>query len=156
MTSKIECESLKNGMCFSIMTNDEAREQRLIGCSNSNIRACCYLCSRYQRCEISCKLLGENSQELRNNQLDATVEDSKILIFKCPSCEIIMVKTKMNLKIGKIEGVSNDLNLDIAETRETPEVNLPVIMHMCPKCGKIDFVVQEKTKQKITDRSKSF
>ena len=148
MTSKLQCEYLKNGTCFSIMTNDEAREARLINCRNSNIQACCYLCTHHQICEISCKKLGLNRQEINNNQL----EDSAIQFLHCSSCNIPMASSRITLKIEGLQGTTKNIDLKLDLIRENSGENLPLIMHICPKCGKIEFVAPEKTKQKMIDK----
>jgi hypothetical protein len=63
MASKVKCEFLQDENCSSIMENDEAKEVRKISCDNDNEQACCYLCDRYQGCEISCNFLGENKNQ---------------------------------------------------------------------------------------------
>ena len=152
MTSKTGCEFLKDGNCLSIMTNDEAREGRLIGCSNSNIRACCFLCSRLQGCEISCKL-EVNRNEKEENLIDDGSEENKIQTLTCSLCDIAMLNSRMNLKA---ETSTKSVPLTIGKIGEIPEEILPVLIHVCPKCGKIEFMAQEKTKQRIIDRSQKF
>ena len=36
---------------------------------------------------------------------------------------------------------------------EFDEELLPVMVYVCPKCGRLEFIVEEKTKRKIIDRS---
>jgi hypothetical protein len=144
MASKVICEFLRDGNCFSVMVNDEAKEGRIISCSNSNVQACCYLCTRSQGCEISCNVLVDNKSEPRNIQPENSSEDNKLQVLKCPLCDSKMLHSKMNLRAGGWEGMARALPL---------EELLPVIIYVCPKCGKLEFIAQEKTKQKIIDRS---
>jgi hypothetical protein len=153
MASKVNCEFLRDGNCFSIMANDEAKETRIISCSNSNVQACCYLCNHSQGCEISCHFLGENKREPRNNQPENSSEDDKIQVLKCALCDSKMLHTKMNLRAEGWGGITQALPLGMSEIGETTEELLPVIIYVCPKCGKLEFMAEEKTKQKIINRS---
>ena len=153
MTFKVKCEFLKDGDCTSIMANDEAKEVRKISCSNDNEQACCYLCSRYQGCEISCNFLGENKSKSHNNKQSETIGDNKIRVLRCPLCDSKMLHTKINLRAGGWEGMTQALPLGIGEIGEISEELFPVLVYVCPKCGKLEFIAPEKTKQKIINRS---
>ena len=63
-----------------------------------------------------------------------------------------MLNTKMNLRAGGWEGFTKGLPFGIGEFGEISEELLPVIVYVCPKCGKLEFMAQEKTKQKIISR----
>jgi hypothetical protein len=133
------------------MTNDEAREGRLIGCSNSNIRACCSLCSRLQGCNISCKLeINKNEEDLPKND---SSENKKIQTLTCSLCNIVMLNSRMNLKI---EESTKSVPPAIGKIDEISKELLPVLIYMCPNCGKIEFVAQEKTKQRIINKDQKF
>jgi hypothetical protein len=144
VTSKKGCEFLKDGNCLSIMTNDEAREERLIGCSNGNIRACCSLCSRLQGCDISCKLeVNRNEEDL---PIDDGSENKKIQTLTCSLCNVEMLNSRMNLKV---ETANKRVPLAMGKIDEISEELLPVVIYLCPNCGKMEFMAQQKTKQRI-------
>lgn len=134
MTFKVECKFLKDGECISIVENEEAKEARKDGCSNESKRACCYLCSNYEKCEINCNFLG----------------DSKNFLV-CSLCDTQMVSAKASLRIGGWTGLMK--LVPFGSLGEIGEEKLPVILHVCPKCGKLEFIAQKATKQKIIDRS---
>jgi hypothetical protein len=151
MAFKVKCEFLKDGDCASIASNDEAKEVRKISCSNDNEQACCYLCSRYQGCEISCDFIGENKNKSQNKQPPDSIEKNKIRVLKCPLCNSKMIHSEIKLRIGGWSGIMQALPL--GSLGELGEELLPVVLYVCPKCGKLELVAQEKTKQKIIDRS---
>ncbi len=150
--SDVNCAFLKEGNCRSIVDNYEAKEVRMISCSNQNLQACCYLCSRYQGCKISCNFLGENKNQPTTKQPTESFEDNKLRVLSCPLCGSRMLNTKMSLRAGDWEGFTKGLPLGIGEIGEISEELLPVIIYVCPKCGKLEFMAQEKTKQKIIDK----
>jgi len=152
MTSKVECEYFRDGTCFSIMTNDEEKERRLMGCSNSNIRACCFLCSRLQGCEISCRK-EVNKNEKVDKLMDDGSKKNSVPTLTCSSCDVVMLNSRMNLRA---EVSNKNVPLAMGEIGEIAEELLPVLIYMCPKCGKIEFMAQEKTKQKIIDNCQNF
>lgn len=149
----MKCEYLKEGNCKSIAENDEAKEVRKISCNNDNEQACCYLCSYYNGCQISCTFLGENKSKTKNKQKTDKNEANQPSILRCPLCDSKMRHAKMNLRVGGWEGVTKGLPLGIGEFGEIQEELLPVVIYVCPNCGKLELIAQEKTKQKIMDRS---
>lgn len=150
MAFKVKCEFLKDGNCASIMGNDEAKEVRKISCSNDNEQACCYLCPRYQGCEISCNFLGENKNKPQNKQPVDTIENNKIRVLRCPLCDSKMLHSEVKLRVGGWSGLMQ--LVPFGSWGEVSEELLPVTLYLCPKCGKLEFMAQEKTKQKIIDR----
>ena len=153
MTFKVKCEFLKDGNCASILENDEAKEVRKISCNNDNEKACCYLCTRYQGCEISCNFLGENKNKQQNKKSSKTIEGHTIGVLRCPLCDSKMLHSKRNLRVGGWEGWTKVLDPAIDLMGEVSEELLPVIMYVCTKCGKLEFMAQEGTKQKIINDS---
>jgi hypothetical protein len=143
MASKIECEFLKDGDCASVASNEEAEEARKISCINDNNQACCYLCSNYHACEISCVFLGETKSK--------PGEANQPNILTCPLCNSKMLHTKLNLRIGGWTGLAK--LIPFGSIGELGEELLPVSVYVCPKCGKLEFMALERTKQKIIDRS---
>jgi hypothetical protein len=151
--SEIQCQYLQDGNCKSVMENDEAKEARRTACNNDNEQACCYLCSHYHGCGISCVFLGENKNKSKDRAKIIKTEAKQPSILRCPLCDSKMIHTKINLRAGGWEGVTKGLPLGIGEFGELDEELLPVIIFVCPNCGKLELIAQEKTKQKIIDRS---
>ncbi len=133
MTSALKCEFLNNQNCKSVIENDEAKEARKNDCGNHNKQSCCYLCSNYEECGISCNFLGDKNA------------------LSCPLCETRMLSTKASLRIGGWTGLMK--LVPFGGLGELGEEVLPVTLHVCPKCGKLELMAQEKTKQKIINRS---
>jgi hypothetical protein len=148
---KVECEYLENGNCQSITSNDEAKEVRKISCNNDDEGACCYLCSYYHRCEISCAYLGENKRIIKRKTNVTEGTTSKIL--RCSSCDQKMVFREVNLRIGGWSGALKGIDPALDTIGELGEQLLPVILYICPKCGKLEFKAQEKAKEKIIDNA---
>ena len=155
MAFKVECDFLKDRSCMSIIENDEAKEVRKISCNNDNEKACCYLCTRYQGCEISCNFLGENKNKQQNKNSSKTIEGHKIGVLRCPLCSSKMLHSKINLRTGGWEGITKGLPFGFGEIGEIGEELLPVIIYVCLKCGKLEFMAQERTKQRIIFESQA-
>lgn len=62
-----------------------------------------------------------------------------------------MLHSEVELRIGGWSGIMQ--LVPFGSWGEVSEELLPVVLHVCPKCGKIEFMAQEKTKQKIINRS---
>jgi hypothetical protein len=150
---KVDCEYLKDKNCLSIASNDEAREVRKISCNNDNEQTCCYLCSYYHGCEISCAFLGENKRKIKRKVQDAIEESNQPRILRCSLCEKKMQFTKINLRVGGWSGILKSIHPAINTMGEISEELLPVIIYVCPKCGKLEFRAQEKAKERIIDNS---
>jgi ribosomal protein S27AE len=45
------------------------------------------------------------------------------------------------------------IRLDSDDLEKLGEESLPVIVYLCPKCGKMEFVAEEKTRQKLLSKS---
>lgn len=150
-TCKVKCQYLKDGDCASITSNDEAEEARKISCNNDNKQACCYLCSYYHGCEISCVFLGETKNKPKNKQKKDNTEANQPNILTCPLCNSKMLHAKADLRIGGWTGLMK--LVPFGELGELGEELLPVTLYVCSKCGKLEFMAQEKTKQKIINRS---
>jgi len=54
--------------------------------------------------------------------------------LRCYRCDLKMRPVKINIRIGGWKGLWK---------------LLPVVAHICPKCGKMEFVAEEKTKKKL-------
>jgi hypothetical protein len=138
--TKVECKYLKDTNCLSIVSDDEAKEVRKISCNNDNEQSCCYLCSRYQECEISCNFLGENKNKSNKKQPSDSIEENKIRVLRCPLCNSKMLHSEIKLRIGGWSGIMQALPL--GSLGELGEKLLPVVLYFCPKCGKLEFMAQ--------------
>ena len=142
----VNCEYLKNGKsCSAILKNEEAISAREVSCENDDNTACCYLCSFYPNCEISCNYLGQNKGKFKK-------KTDEILVLRCNSCGLKMRGgTRMKIRVGGWTGLWQAL--PGGALGELTEELLPVIIYVCPKCGRLELVAEEKTKQKIIERS---
>ena len=62
-----------------------------------------------------------------------------------------MVFNQVNLRIGGWSGALKGLHPALDSMGEIGEELLPVLLYVCPKCGKLEFRAQEKAKQRIID-----
>ncbi|MGD6809206.1 MAG: hypothetical protein ACQCN3_05850 [Candidatus Bathyarchaeia archaeon] len=143
---KVECQFLEGVNCKAISDSEEAKETRKDSCNNDNIEACCYLCSHYNKCKISCAYLGENKRVVKYK----TILPEEI---KCSSCNKQMVFRKLSLRVGGCSGLLKSLHPAFDTIGELEEELLPVILYICPKCGKLEFRMQEETKEKLIDNT---
>jgi predicted RNA-binding Zn-ribbon protein involved in translation (DUF1610 family) len=107
-------------------------------------------------CGTPCRFLGntENGppqKETEKTQIDITFNGDKkpeeektenTLINYCSSCNVKMSQTRTEFRIDGWEGTKQK-SVDNDSTR-LGEETLPVIVYLCPKCGKIDFKADEK------------
>jgi ssDNA-binding Zn-finger/Zn-ribbon topoisomerase 1 len=76
---------------------------------------------------------------------------NKLHMIKCSVCGEKMVSSvKADFRIG---GTGGTWKLIFGEWAELGEKMIPFYIFVCPKCGKIELFVDEKTKEKLT-RSK--
>lgn len=150
MTALVKCEFLQDNICSAISDNAEAKEVRNISCSNDNEQACCYLCALYNRCQISCNYLGKNKNKPKS-KTQVISENTNPSFLRCLRCESKMLHSEVKLRVGGWTGFAQLFPL--GSLGELGEEVFPVIMHVCPNCGKIEFTAKEKTQQKIIDRS---
>ena len=66
-----------------------------------------------------------------------------------------MLHSKLNLGAGGWDGITKGLPFGIGEIGEIGEELLPVIIYVCTKCGKLEFMAQERTKQRIIFESQA-
>ena len=152
------CEYLTSEkLCLAVSESEKARSSRQVRCKNSEKMTCCYLCMFVLDCATPCRFLGttENEtqpKEVEKNQISNTLisnkkpEDEKIenpLGTCCSLCNVEMSQTRTNLKIDGWER-SKQKFADNNSAR-LGEETLPVIVYLCPKCGKIDLKSDEKT-----------
>lgn len=141
------CEYLTNEkLCLAVAESEKSRASRQVRCKNDEKTTCCYLCMLVLDCANPCRFLGgyENepqqmdSEKIKINNSVTSEKETKVneienesVIF-CTLCNVEMPQGKTKFKID-----SDD------SARFGAEV-LPVIVYLCPKCGKIDFRADEK------------
>jgi uncharacterized C2H2 Zn-finger protein len=148
---KVNCEYLKDGNCQSIVSNEEAKEARKVGCNNDNEQSCCYLCSYYHGCEISCAFLGENKRLIKRKI--AIADEKQINFLRCPQCDQKMVYNQVSLRVGGWSGALKGLHPALDMMGELGEELIPVLLYVCPKCGKLEFRAQAKAKERLINNS---
>jgi hypothetical protein len=144
----LKCQYLNGDNCTSIGSSDEAKEIRKIECCNENNQACCYLCDSYRGCEISCNFLGENNKATNKPNVEFNKKKS---FLSCPLCDSKMIHNEVKLRIGGWAGLAQ--LFPFGSLGEVGEDVLPVILYVCPKCGKLEFMAKQKTIQKVINES---
>jgi hypothetical protein len=143
----IECEYLYGQDCNAVEENEEAREARKISCSNDNESTCCYLCAHAQHCEISCNFLGENTNNPKEKV--AVSEDTKEKhVLRCPICQTKMLQSEVKFRTGGWNGIWQL----VTTWGELGEELLPLQVHACPKCGKVEFSAKPNTIQRVINK----
>ena len=107
-------------------------------------------------CATPCRFLGGIENEPQQVDLEKTKVDSTFLnevkpeedkiknasVTYCSSCNVEMSQTRTKFRIDGWEGTHQKPADDDSE--KLGEEVLPVIVYLCPKCGKIDFRADEK------------
>jgi hypothetical protein len=98
-------------------------------------------------CETPCRFLGNNENE--SQQIDAetnpinssisnnTPEDEKTENAPVTFCSLCNVEMSQTMTRFRIEGGKG-------QNKKISEEVMPVIVYICPKCGKIDLRAEEK------------
>jgi hypothetical protein len=143
------CEYLTNEkLCLAVSDSEKAKASRQVRCKNDEKTACCYLCMFVLDCATPCRFLGKTENDSSPVEVEKTntervfVNENKIEEDKskntpvpcCPFCSHEMSKTRTEFKIDGWEGTNRKLGEEV----------LPVIVYLCPQCGKIDFMVDKK------------
>lgn len=81
-------------------------------------------------------------QELEN-------QDSLIL---CPLCKSKMLHSEVKFRTGGWSGIWHLLPYGVGELGELGEEMFPVDVYLCVRCGKLELMAPEKTRQRIIDR----
>lgn len=139
------CEYLTvEKLCLSVIDNAKAKASRQVRCKNDEKSTCCYLCMLVFDCANPCRFLGSTQNEPHSIDVEKTQIDSKLIdeeekpevdkseksdVAWCSMCNVEMSQAKTKFRIGGSEGSSGKI-----EDKE-----LPVIVLLCPKCGKIEF-----------------
>jgi hypothetical protein len=151
------CEYLTSEkLCLAVSESEKSRASRQVRCKNEEKMTCCYLCMYVLDCANPCRFLGgyENepqqvdSEKSKINSSAINEEKTEILktekasVIFCSLCNVEMVQTKTKFNVDGWEG-SNQKSIFDYSARFGAQV-LPVIVYLCPKCGKIDLRVDEK------------
>jgi len=147
------CEYLTSEKtCLAVSESEKARTSRQVRCRNDEKMICCYLCMFVLDCPTPCKFLGSGENEPRQIDQNETPinrstvneekpEDDKTEnppVTYCTACDAETLQTRTKLKIDGWKGQKP------AGSMQLDEKELPVIVYLCPKCGKINFRAEEK------------
>jgi hypothetical protein len=142
------CEYLTNDkLCLAVCESEKAKAARQVRCKNSEKMTCCYLCMFVLDCETPCRFLGNSENEsqqidverdpIKSSISNDTLEENKTEnnpVSFCSLCNVVMSQTLTRFKIEGGKG----------QTQNICEEFMPVIVCICPKCGKIDLRSEEK------------
>jgi hypothetical protein len=80
-----------------------------------------------------------NEEKIENEKTESTT------VTCCTFCNVEMSKSRTKLRISGWEG-PNQKTAD-GNSEKLEEDFLPVVVYLCPKCGKIEFKADEKLKK---------
>lgn len=132
--------------CSAIYESEKAKANRQLHCENEDKMACCYLCLSRQECTIRCNYLGQIKGDIpiqvetekiiqENNNKNLNEKEANLVTY-CSLCNIEMSQGKTIFNIENWKGPNPKSNSD-------PNL-LPVTIYLCPKCGKIEFKLEQK------------
>jgi hypothetical protein len=151
------CEYLTiEKLCSAVSDGEKAKASRQVRCQNDEKMTCCYLCLSRRECAIKCKFLGniENESsplEAEKTEAESTFNnDKKTEVYQmknapdtcCSLCNVEMSQTRTKFRIDGWEGLHPKLTGD--DSGKLGEELLPVIVYLCPQCGKIEFRADEE------------
>jgi hypothetical protein len=151
------CEYLTSEkLCLAASESEKSRASRKVRCKNEENMTCCYLCMFVLDCANPCRFLGGYENEPQQVTVEktkinsSTINEEKneldkkehVLDTFCSLCNFEKLQTKTKFKIDGWE-LSNQ-KLDGKDSVKFGADMLPVIVYLCPKCGKIDFRFDEK------------
>ena len=144
------CEYLTiEKLCSAVLESEKARASREIQCQNDEKTTCCYLCLSRRECAAKCRFLGNIESEpspikaekieTENTFIDQKPETNQTEnpAVCCPLCNVEMSEAKTKFRITGWEGPHPKLVGDVSSKREAEL--LPVIVCVCPQCGKIEL-----------------
>ena len=153
------CEYLTNEkLCLAVSESEKAQAARQARCKNDEKTTCCYLCMLVLDCDTPCKFLGTSENvPLKIEREKAPIEtpiidEQKALEEKtenapvtfCSACEVEMAQTRTKFTINGWKG--SPQKSAGGDSGKLSEQELPVIVYLCPKCGKIDFKAEKQNK----------
>jgi hypothetical protein len=148
------CEYLTiEKLCSAVSESEKAKANRQERCQNDEKMTCCYICLSRRDCAISCKFLGNIGNESPPVETEKTEPPSKFTDDKkteapqtenapvtcCPLCNVEMSQTRTKFTINGWIGLHPKPVGD-----DSGEEFLPVIVYLCPQCGKIEFRADEE------------
>ena len=151
------CEYLTSEkLCLAVSDSEKAKASRQVRCKNDEKMTCCYLCMFVLDCATPCRFLGGTENEPQQVDAEKTKVDSTFIneekpeedktknasVTFCSLCNVEMSQTRTKFRIDGWEGSNQKLADD--DSGKLGEEVLPVIVYLCPKCGKIDFRADEK------------
>jgi hypothetical protein len=151
------CEYLTSEkLCLAVSESEKAKAARQVRCKNDDKMTCCYLCMFVMDCATPCQFLGNTETEPQQIDPEKTPvnsttiseqrqeEDKKVSTIGtyCSECSAEMSQTRTKLRIDGWEG-SHQKSAD-EDSGRIAEEELPVIVYLCRKCGKIEFRAEEK------------
>ena len=145
------CKYLTNE---KLCENELEKASRQLRCRNVENMTCCYLCMFVLNCATPCQFSGNSEVEPQiinhtqtpvkntviNEQQQKEDKTKSNPITCCPSCNNEMLQTQTKFKIDK----DSCQKLTNSNLMKTSKKELPIIVYICPKCGKIDLKVDEK------------
>jgi hypothetical protein len=158
----VSCEYLTSDkLCLAVSESPKAKAARQVRCENYEKMSCCYVCLFKRKCGMGCTYLGnfENDpQQIRdekneadnapeNNERNKVAKTEKVSTVFCSLCNHEMCQTKTKIRIEGWAGLKQETAGDNSE--KPSEESLPVIVYLCPKCGKVEFAAEGETKQKL-------
>lgn len=147
------CEYLTNEkLCQAVIESEKAKAARQSRCQNEEKMTCCYLCMLVMDCAAPCQFLGTNEKVPLKKETEKVPVESAIIgeqkledeklentpVTFCSGCNVEMAKTRSKLTIDGWKGSQKD------DLQNLGEKELPIIVYLCPKCGKIDFMAEQK------------
>jgi hypothetical protein len=142
------CEYLTaDKTCSAVIESQKSKANRQAQCRNDEKANCCYICQYRRECAVNCKFLGnvgnvpspaetkkpEDESEVSNEEKIEAAQTENSQVTCCSSCNAEMSRTKTKFKVDGWSGADPKLVCDASEEF------LPVIVYLCPRCGKIEF-----------------
>jgi len=104
---------------------------------------------------------GRQIEQLENEKralLHPPEKIEKIEEMRCPLCGTLMLSSTITFRVGGWSGktsVASDILLSPLVTKigQVQEKLLPLLVYFCVKCGKMDFLATQTTRQILLDNS---
>jgi hypothetical protein len=150
------CEYLTSEkLCLAVSESEKAKASRQVRCKNEEKMTCCYLCMFVLDCATPCHFLGSSENEPHIDHEKTPIKSTAISEQKleenktkktpvtyCSACNIEMSQAQTKFNIDR--WASSLQKSDDVYSRCIGEEELPVMVYLCPKCGKIEFRAEEK------------
>ena len=152
------CEYLTSEkLCLAVSESEKAKAARQVRCKNDEKTACCYLCMFVLDCATPCRFLGrsenasspieaqktEGQSNFINDNKTEEIQTENNPVPYCSLCNAEMTQTRTKFRIEGWEGSNPKLTDNNSGKLE--EELLGVKVCLCPKCGKIELMADEKT-----------